>query len=58
VRKDVSGGRTRTVVTDLDEKGRVEAIAALLAGSSVTDAARRQARQLLGAAGETARSRA
>ncbi len=58
VRKDVSGGRTRTVVTDLDEKGRVEAIAALLAGSSVTDAARRQARQLLGAAAESARTRA
>lgn len=47
VRKVVSGGRTRTVVTDLDEKGRVEAIAALLAGASLTDAARRQARQLL-----------
>jgi DNA repair protein RecN (Recombination protein N) len=58
VRKEVSGGRTRTVVTDLDEKGRVEAIAALLAGASVTDAARRQARQLLGAAAESIRSRA
>ena len=56
VRKEVSGGRTRTVVTDLDEKGRVEAIAALLAGASLTDAARRQAKQLLAAA-ETARSR-
>jgi DNA repair protein RecN (Recombination protein N) len=58
VRKDVTGGRTRTVVTDLDEKGRVEAIAALLAGSSVTDAARRQARQLLASAAESARTRA
>ena len=57
VRKEVSGGRTRTVVTDLDEKGRVEAIAALLAGASLTDAARRQARQLLAAAAETSRSR-
>jgi DNA repair ATPase RecN len=45
------------VVTDLDEKGRVEAIAALLAGASLTDAARRQARQLLAAAGEAARPR-
>jgi DNA repair protein RecN (Recombination protein N) len=54
VRKVVSGGRTRTVVTDLDEKGRVEAIAALLAGASLTDAARRQARQLLD---EAARAR-
>ncbi len=57
VRKEVSGGRTRTVVTDLDEKGRVEAIAALLAGASLTDAARRQARQLLAAAAETSSSR-
>ncbi len=57
VRKDVSGGRTRTVVTELDEKGRVEAIAALLAGASLTDAARRQARQLLAAAAESSRSR-
>lgn len=58
VRKEVSGGRTRTVVTDLDEKGRVEAIAALLAGASLTDAARRQARQLLAAAADTSRPRA
>ena len=57
VRKEVSGGRTRTVVTELDEKGRVEAIAALLAGASLTEAARRQARQLLSAAAETSRSR-
>ena len=55
VRKEVSGGRTRTVVTDLDEKGRVEAIAALLAGASLTEAARRQARQLLAAAAGTLR---
>jgi DNA repair protein RecN (Recombination protein N) len=58
VRKEVTGGRTRTVVTELDEKGRVEAIASLLAGASLTDAARRQARQLLAAAAGTARSRA
>jgi len=57
VRKEVAGGRTRTVVTDLDEKRRVEAIAALLAGASVTDAARRQARQLLAAAAEPVRAR-
>jgi len=57
VRKEVSGGRTRTVVTELDEKGRVEAIASLLAGASLTDAARRQARQLLAAAAGTARTR-
>ena len=56
VRKEVAGGRTRTVVTRLDEKGRVEAIAALLAGASVTDAARRQARQLLASGGDAARA--
>ncbi len=56
VRKVVSGGRTRTVVTDLDEKGRVEAIAALLAGASVTDAARKQARALLAAGADAARA--
>ncbi len=55
VRKEVAAGRTRTVVTSLDEKGRVEAIAALLAGASVTDAARRQARALLASAGDDAR---
>ena len=49
VKKVVADGRTRTVVTDLDEKGRVEAIAALLAGASLTEAARKQARQLLAA---------
>lgn len=58
VRKEVAGGRTRTLVADLDEKGRVEAVAALLAGASVTDAARKQARQLLAAAAGPARGRA
>lgn len=57
VKKVVADGRTRTVVTDLDEKGRVEAIAALLAGASVTDAAKKQARQLLAAAAEIPRPR-
>lgn len=56
VRKEVAAGRTRTVVTRLDEKGRVEAIAALLAGASVTDAARRQARQLLASGGDVGSS--
>lgn len=56
VRKEVAAGRTRTIVTSLDEKGRVEAIASLLAGASVTDAARRQARTLLSSAGDDARA--
>jgi DNA repair protein RecN (Recombination protein N) len=50
VSKETSGGRTRTRVEELDEKGRVEAIAAMLAGASVGSAARAQARQLLSAA--------
>lgn len=51
--KEVEGKRTRTRVEALDEKGRVEAIAAMLAGSTVTDAARAQARQLLKAGAAT-----
>ena len=48
VSKEAAGGRTRTRVTALDGAGRVEAVAALLAGASVGEAARAQARQLLG----------
>ncbi len=47
VSKEAAGGRTRTRVVDLDSRGRVEAVAAMLAGATVTDAARAQARQLL-----------
>jgi DNA repair protein RecN (Recombination protein N) len=47
VSKETAGGRTKTRVTPLDGKGRVEAIAAMLAGSSVGEAARAHARQLL-----------
>ena len=54
VSKEASTGRTRTKVSPLTEAGRVEAIAALLAGSSVGEAARSQARQLLEAAGSPA----
>jgi DNA repair protein RecN (Recombination protein N) len=48
VSKAAAGGRTRTRVEALDGAGRVEAVAALLAGASVGEAARAQARQLLG----------
>ncbi len=48
VSKEAAGGRTRTRVEALDGAGRVEAVAALLAGASVGEAARAQARQLLG----------
>jgi DNA repair protein RecN (Recombination protein N) len=47
VSKETAGGRTRTRVEELDEAGRVEAIAAMLAGASVGPSARAQARQLL-----------
>ena len=58
VDKVASGGRTRTRVTSLDPKGRVEALAALLAGAAVGEAARAQARQLLeGAAKGSSRAR-
>lgn len=47
VSKEARGGRTRTQVRALGEEGRVEAIASMLAGASVTEAARRHARELL-----------
>jgi len=47
VTKETSGGRTRTRVAALDEKGRIESIAGMLAGASVGAAARAQAKQLL-----------
>ncbi|HQR47102.1 MAG TPA: DNA repair protein RecN, partial [Thermoanaerobaculia bacterium] len=47
VEKETSGGRTRTRVAVLDERGRVEAIAGMLAGASVGPSARAQAKQLL-----------
>ena len=47
VSKEAAKGRTRTRVEALDFGGRVEAVAALLAGASVGEAARAQARQLL-----------
>ena len=47
VAKESARGRTRTRVAELDEAGRVEAVASMLAGSSVSEAARVQAQQLL-----------
>ena len=49
VSKEAEKGRTRTHVEALDGAGRVEAVAALLAGASVGEAARAQARHLLSA---------
>ena len=49
VSKEAAKGRTKTRVEALDGAGRVEAVAALIAGASVGEAARAQARQLLAA---------
>lgn len=48
VYKTVSGGRTRTAIRRLTRQERIDEIAGMLSGSTVTDAARRQARELLG----------
>ncbi len=47
VSKEAAKGRTKTRVEAIDGAGRVEAVAALLSGASVGEAARAQARQLL-----------
>jgi DNA repair protein RecN (Recombination protein N) len=50
VEKRVHRGSTRTRVTPLSEADRVEELARMLGGERVTDASRRHARELLGAA--------
>jgi len=47
VRKKVERSRTLTEVELLDDGGRVEELARMLAGESVTDAARRHAREMV-----------
>jgi DNA repair protein RecN (Recombination protein N) len=47
VAKRVTAGRTHVVVEALDERGRIEELARMLAGDRVTDTTRRQARELL-----------
>lgn len=47
VSKEAAKGRTRTRVEALDAAGRVDAIAAMLAGAEVGEAARKQAKALL-----------
>jgi len=48
VSKSVRGGRTRVAAAALTGDARVEEIARMVAGERVTDAARGQARELLG----------
>jgi DNA repair protein RecN (Recombination protein N) len=55
VEKEAAGGRTKTRVTGLEGEERVEAIASMLAGASVGEAAREHARQLLGLGRRNAR---
>jgi DNA repair protein RecN (Recombination protein N) len=47
IEKRVDGGRTSTQVTRLEEPARVEELARMLGGTSVTDAVRRSAREML-----------
>jgi DNA repair protein RecN (Recombination protein N) len=48
IEKRIDAGRTRTTVTRLDEKTRIEEIARMLGGAAVTDGIRASARVLLG----------
>jgi DNA repair protein RecN (Recombination protein N) len=49
IEKRVEGGRTRTTVRRLDEAGRVNELARMLGGDTITDGLRRSAREMLGA---------
>jgi len=51
VEKETRGGRTRTLVTRLDDAGRVDEVARMLAGGQRTEAVQRAARDLLSAGG-------
>lgn len=47
IRKEVSGGRTRTVVTRLGDGERIEEVARMLGGEVVSDGLRASAREML-----------
>ena len=49
IEKRVEGGRTRTTVRRLDDAGRVNELARMLGGDTITDGLRRSAREMLGA---------
>jgi DNA repair protein RecN (Recombination protein N) len=51
IEKRVDGGRTRTSVRRLDDRGRVEELARMLGGAQVTDGLRASAREMLVARG-------
>lgn len=48
VSKSSKGDRTRVAIRELDEPARVEEIARMLAGETITESARQHARELLG----------
>jgi DNA repair protein RecN (Recombination protein N) len=54
VRKRVEGGRTRADVLPLAGRDRIDALARMLGGKTVTEASRRHAADLLAAAGRGA----
>ena len=47
IRKEVEGGRTNSVVDELDETERIEELAAMLDGEPVTDASRAKAIEMM-----------
>ena len=49
IEKRVEAGRTRTTVRRLNEMGRVDELARMLGGDTITDGLRRSAREMLGA---------
>jgi DNA repair protein RecN (Recombination protein N) len=49
IEKRVEGGRTMTTVRRLNEPGRVDELARMLGGDTITDGLRRSAREMLGA---------
>jgi len=49
IEKRVEAGRTRTTVRRLNETGRVDELARMLGGDTITDGLRRSAREMLGA---------
>jgi DNA repair protein RecN (Recombination protein N) len=55
IEKQTRRGRTSIVVRELDDAGRVEEIARMLAGEKITGEARENARALIAAAGQPPR---
>src|SRR6185503_4851003 len=52
IEKSIRGGRTVTRVEQLDQEGRIEEIARMIGGASITEQTRSSARELLDARSE------